>query len=342
MPSTPGTLLLDTASSGDPTAVVRSVSDTLRARLVAGPVFVATADPVTAAFATATTFDIPGEAASAFYAIEASRTDVLSFRALAGSDHAVGSLYSVTEGHPETSKRWREVIDPLRWGDELRAVVRADGIIWGYLCLHREASERAFTPRDEQRLADLLPAVANALRRVALPATATATATASRSERPGTGVLLLDRTGHVVGTSGNAAEWLDELGATEAGRLPLLVAGLVQHVIDSGQRVASLVTTRAGHVAAVEAAPLDGSSEERVVVVLSAAPADHRFDRFALAARLTPREVDVVRCVLHGLATRAIATELDISPATVQAHLTSVFAKTGLRSRGELSSHLLA
>lgn len=340
MPSASGTLLLDTASSGDPAAVVRSVSDALRARLVAGPVFVATADPLTGAFATATTFDIPGEAASAFYAIEASRTDVLSFRALAGSEHAVGSLYSVTEGHPETSRRWREVIDPLRWGDELRAVVRADGITWGYLCLHREAGERAFTPRDEQRLADLLPAVANALRRVALPASGTATA--PRSERLGTGVLLLDRTGHVVGTSGNAAQWLDELGATEAGSLPLLVAGLAQHVIDSGQRVASLVTTRAGHVAELEAAPLDGSSEERVVVVVSAAPADHRFDRFALAARLTPREVDVVRCVLRGLATRAIATELDISPATVQAHLTSVFAKTGVRSRGELTSHLLA
>jgi DNA-binding CsgD family transcriptional regulator len=334
MPSAPGTLLLDTASSGDLAAVVRTVSDALRSRLVAGPVFVATADPLTGAFASASTFDIPAEAAAAFYAIETGGRDVLSFSALGETGSSVGSLYSVTDGHPETSVRWREVIAPLDWGDELRAVVRADGATWGYLCLHREARDRAFTARDVQRLADLLPAVAHALRSASLP---TATRGAARL---GTGVLLTDRNGHVVGTSGSALEWLDEFGATDRTALPLLVAGLVQHVVESGRPVSSSVSTRAGHVAAVDAAPLDGSGEERVVVVISAALPDHHVDRFALAARLTPREVDVVRCVLRGLATRAIAEELDISPATVQAHLTAVFAKTGVRSRRELSSRL--
>jgi DNA-binding CsgD family transcriptional regulator len=44
--------------------------------------------------------------------------------------------------------------------------------------------------------------------------------------------------------------------------------------------------------------------------------------------------------VLRGLSTRAIAEELAIAPSTVQAHLTSIFGKTGLRSRRELVNRL--
>jgi DNA-binding CsgD family transcriptional regulator len=55
---------------------------------------------------------------------------------------------------------------------------------------------------------------------------------------------------------------------------------------------------------------------------------------------LTARERQIVSCVLRGQATQEIATELTISPNTVQAHLTAVFAKTGLRSRRELIARL--
>lgn len=53
-------------------------------------------------------------------------------------------------------------------------------------------------------------------------------------------------------------------------------------------------------------------------------------------ASLTPTEHDVIRLVSDGLANKAIATRLFVSPRTVQTHLTHVYAKLGLTSRVQL------
>ena len=52
---------------------------------------------------------------------------------------------------------------------------------------------------------------------------------------------------------------------------------------------------------------------------------------------LTPAERDVVRLVVEGLANKEIATQLFISPRTVQAHLTHVYGKLRVTSRVQLA-----
>ena len=54
-------------------------------------------------------------------------------------------------------------------------------------------------------------------------------------------------------------------------------------------------------------------------------------------ASLTPTELEVVRLVSAGLANNDIATQLFVSPRTVQTHLNHVYTKLGLSSRVQLA-----
>jgi PAS domain S-box-containing protein len=61
----------------------------------------------------------------------------------------------------------------------------------------------------------------------------------------------------------------------------------------------------------------------------------------ALEAALTPREREVFRLVATGANTRAIATELRVSPATVRNHVQSLLGKLGVHSRLEAVAYAL-
>jgi len=51
---------------------------------------------------------------------------------------------------------------------------------------------------------------------------------------------------------------------------------------------------------------------------------------------LTPAEREVARLTCEGLANKEIATRLFVSPRTVQAHLSHIYAKLGITSRVQL------
>jgi ATP/maltotriose-dependent transcriptional regulator MalT len=52
---------------------------------------------------------------------------------------------------------------------------------------------------------------------------------------------------------------------------------------------------------------------------------------------LTAREVEVLRLVAQGLTNEQVSEQLVISPRTVNSHLTSIFSKIGVSSRGAAS-----
>ena len=54
-------------------------------------------------------------------------------------------------------------------------------------------------------------------------------------------------------------------------------------------------------------------------------------------ASLTPAEINVVRLVSEGLPNKDVAARLFVSTRTVQAHLSNVYNKLGLRSRVQLA-----
>src|SRR5215471_3550464 len=82
----------------------------------------------------------------------------------------------------------------------------------------------------------------------------------------------------------------------------------------------------------VRAAIARGAYLPPAVLDAAAEPAD----RGESALRgLTPRQVDVLRCVIQGKPNKVIARELDVSEGTVKAHLSSVLRAFGARSRTE-------
>ena len=65
----------------------------------------------------------------------------------------------------------------------------------------------------------------------------------------------------------------------------------------------------------------------------SAAPKSN--GRQAVLSGLTPRQMDVLRCVIQGKSNKIIARELDVSEGTVKAHLSSVLRALDARNRTE-------
>ncbi len=56
---------------------------------------------------------------------------------------------------------------------------------------------------------------------------------------------------------------------------------------------------------------------------------------------LTAREVEVLRLVAQGLTNEQVAEQLVISPRTVNTHLTSIFSKIGVSSRGAATRYAI-
>lgn len=67
----------------------------------------------------------------------------------------------------------------------------------------------------------------------------------------------------------------------------------------------------------------------------------HRRDVTGLD-HLTPQEIQVARTLAAGRTTREAASALFLSPKTIEYHLRNVYAKLGIRSRGELAAALAA
>jgi DNA-binding CsgD family transcriptional regulator len=95
-----------------------------------------------------------------------------------------------------------------------------------------------------------------------------------------------------------------------------------------------------GGWAILQASPLIGGDDDQVAVAIEPASGDQLLGLLLAAYGLTARERDLCREVIKGGSTSEIAGRLFISSNTVQDHLKSIFAKVGVRSRGELVARL--
>jgi DNA-binding CsgD family transcriptional regulator len=233
----------------------------------------------------------------------------------------------------DRSLRFASVWRPLGIDEEVRVQFLDGAACWGAAGIVRKGV--GFSDREAEFLAAVAPALAAATRLVVRAEAAPS------PDEDGPAVVVLDRSGSVVSHTPGADAWRMRFDGLAAGRFDTLLA-----LVATGARSSPTGAFRSrlrdadGRWAVMRATPLLGAEEEQLAVTIEAATALDVLRIRLLAAGLTEREREVCDHVLAGRSTEQIARALFISANTVQDHLKSVFAKTGVRSRRELAGEL--
>ncbi|MCA9877886.1 MAG: helix-turn-helix transcriptional regulator [Thermomicrobiales bacterium] len=268
--------------------------------------------------------------------------DVHKLADVARSELGISTLHDVTGGDPSQSPGWQQFIHPYGADQEVLVALRTrSGETWGMLGLYREPDQPLFTAEELCFLREVAPALGEGARRGLLVGEAT---DPDRSEAPG--LVILHDDWSVESLTPGVERWLAELPDSRwehRGVLPpavLAVAGRALRTaesVDTPSEVAlARVLSRRGQWLVLHGAALVSAGARRVAVIIEPAHPARIAALLMAAYALTEREQEVTRLVLQGNATVAIATRLGVVPQTVQQHLKSIFAKTGVRSRREL------
>lgn len=273
--------------------------------------------------------DLPAALLPRLFEIEYREGDVNRFADLARGPSPVAVLHEATEGRPESSIRFREVMAPHGYAHELRLVLRDQGRAWGAFTLLRGRGARPFGTRERRLLAGLSGPLAVALRRAVLRAEA------GRQTRPAeAGLLLLDRDHEVASITPVARR---SLGYRDGGVLPVPVHAVAARAWGSADGVSARTWSPAGGWTTLSGWRLGPA---QVAVSVESIRPEHLTALILDAYGLSAREREVVELVLLGYSTSEIAARLFLSPYTVQDHVRAVFDKTGVRSRRALAAEL--
>ncbi len=264
--------------------------------------------------------------------------DVNKMSDVARSHTGVCTIHDATGGDPSGSPRWQA--NMAMGGDqELVAALRTrTGGVWGAVSLYREPKQPLFDVAEQRFMHKAAIRLAEGARRALLFGKAT------DPEGPqAPGLLVLTADWKVESSTPGTEQWLAELPDSDGNRLPsavLTVAGQALRSAEQGDRPGEVamarVLTRSGRWVVLHGAALLSGADRRVAVIVEPAHPARITSLLMSAYELTERERDVTRLVLQGASTGDIATELFVSPHTVQQHLKSVFDKTGVRSRRDL------
>jgi len=270
--------------------------------------------------------------------------DVTSKPSLLAGPRASVALSEATRGDLAVSRRWRECLHPYGIGDELMTACRDRHGCWGTVELVRDSDDIRFDEDDQRLLHDLSPALGTLLRRGLVRGWP------PRSEQtppPPPGTLILDAELRPKSWTPPFREWLAELppSGPDPNALPPAVYEIGARALAPPGGPASLpdrvrIRAPSGRWSVIEGAPLEGTDPWQVAITVRAATTDEVFDILCRVHDLTRRERELVTLTLGGLATEQLARALYISPHTVKDHFKAIFAKTGIRSRHELISHL--
>jgi DNA-binding CsgD family transcriptional regulator len=327
-------VIIETCRAGlEPDALRAAVLPRLRRAVPVDALWWATVDPATLLYTQAHREELPSDIGSYFVENEFLRDDVNKWTALAGDRSGVRTLAAATDGKLELSPRYRDIFEPLGLADELRAVFRSRGAVWGFLCLHRQKGT-VFSPQEQGFIHRIAPHIAEGIRLGLLVQCA---GRDDLAESPG--LILLAPDNSVIGRNPAADQWLEELNWQEAGEIPIEIHSLAARLrrADAPTSLAPLrVRTSSGRWSILQASWVSGEDRSVVAVIIQEATPEELAPIVMSAYGLSEQERAVSRLVFQGQSTHAISDRLHIGEHTVQDHLKSIFDKTGVRSRRDL------
>ena len=219
--------------------------------------------------------------------------------------------------------------------------MRVRGSSWGFLCLHREKATATFSAEEAQLLRRITPHLAEGIRMGLLrqPPQSPDAAT-------GPGVILLDADGDVVSVSTAAERLLGELGSSmDRSGLPVEIRALATLLSRLDPQQLTLppvrIRTSRGQWLALHASRMTPPNDTTIAIIMEEATPADLAPLIMTAYGLTERERTICGLICQGLTTRRISDHLHLTTDTVQDHVKSIYARTGVHSRGELVATIL-
>ena len=265
--------------------------------------------------------------------------EAASDRSTASGEEPAATLSMSTGGDLAKNQLWDECFRPHGVGDSFFLACRDRYGSWGWVNASRDRSDRPFTAEDVRFLNDVSASLGATMRQMM-----TGDSSPAADSLP-PGVIICDHHLRETSWTPTAHRWLAQLSDGphwhRHGLLPPAGYGVVGRLLataeeTSGETARARIRTTSGTWAVLDGTRLEGEVAGRVAITIRAATAYEVLEILCRAYELTPRESELVRLVVGGLTTQRLAERLFITPYTVKDHLKAVFAKVGVRSRGEL------
>jgi DNA-binding CsgD family transcriptional regulator len=271
-------------------------------------------------------FDLAGQLEWEYHSVDVNKTaDVLA------SDRGVQTLHEVTGGSPERSPVFREYLRPHGIEQEVAVALRArTGEVWGSLRLNRCAGQATFSAVELDFLSSVSPHLADGVRRGLL------LGEALEPDWPDApGLVVMGEGLSVESVSPEAEHWLKELSGGHE-RTPAVLLSVAARATGWDGPTLARVRTAMGRWLVLHGTSITTPAGPRAAVIIEPVARARIASVLMAAYGLTHREREITRLVLMGQSTAQIADDLVIAPFTVQQHLKSIFAKTGVHSRRDL------
>ncbi|MDN4086822.1 LuxR C-terminal-related transcriptional regulator [Paenibacillus polymyxa] len=270
--------------------------------------------------------------------------DIMKYDQLVREGQPIATLHGFTQGQPDRSTRFRNVLQPAGFGDELRIPFMYKGSCWGFLTLFRHYGKPVFSAEEQQLLEALAPSIAYHLRQTSVGVSPAPAMAMEHELEPG--VLTLSAQLEPLSSNIVAEQWLKLLRQQEGiheDELPASVRAVSLRALSTSTAPARLCIPSADAETpwvTIRATLLQGGREHRgekqLAVWFEPAKATDMLPLMAEIYSWTERERQLVRLIVQGFSTKELASALHITAYTVQDHLKAIFLKTEVSSRREL------